>query len=326
MLQSLSSGLQRYGGNLIYLSLLCAIFNDLRLELSHSGEEGYERSASSTLLLRLLSITHFLAFTSLYVQIEGLCGQQGLIPITRSLGEIWRNINFAKLSFTDAGLFIRVLLLRITTLMLEQSARSDESLRYFILSGCVVAAIGVFLPYSTVFLYLFLSYYSIKRVTHQFTDLQWDSLLLEASVSAILLATAVSLEDSMLICICNWLFKILLFRLMFGSGYVKLMSGDISWGPSGGFTAMTYHFLTQPLPNGISSTMHGLPRIILQILTFGTMLVELVVPQLSWVPNSFLQEFAAASFIFLMASIAMSGNFGKYLKSRLFATDFSGAI
>ena len=47
---------------------------------------------------------------------------------------------------------------------------------------------------------------------------------------------------------------------------------------------MTYHFLTQPLPNWASVYMHRLPRWVLQGMTVGTLVMEVVVPLLSWAP------------------------------------------
>ena len=48
----------------------------------------------------------------------------------------------------------------------------------------------------------------------------------------------------------------LLFRLMFGSGAVKLASGDPTWRD---LTAMTFHYETQPIPNPIAFYAHHLP-------------------------------------------------------------------
>ena len=71
-----------------------------------------------------------------------------------------------------------------------------------------------------------------------FLSFQWDLLLLETGVLA-LLATLWPEWVA-------WLFRWLLFRLMFLSGAVKLLSGDESWHS---LTALTFHFQTQPLPN-----------------------------------------------------------------------------
>ena len=46
-----------------------------------------------------------------------------------------------------------------------------------------------------------------------------------------------------------WLFRWLLFRLMFESGAVKLLSGDPSWR---NLTALGVHYETQPLPTAVA--------------------------------------------------------------------------
>ena len=46
-----------------------------------------------------------------------------------------------------------------------------------------------------------------------------------------------------------WLLRWLLFRFMFMSGVVKLLSGDPNWW---NLSALSYHFLTQPLPTPLA--------------------------------------------------------------------------
>ena len=45
-----------------------------------------------------------------------------------------------------------------------------------------------------------------------------------------------------------------MFRFMFMSGVVKLLSGDPSWW---NLSALSYHFLTQPLPTPCSRKVSG---------------------------------------------------------------------
>ena len=52
-----------------------------------------------------------------------------------------------------------------------------------------------------------------------------------------------------------WLFRALIFRIMFGAGMIKIR-GDESWRD---LTALYYHFETQPIPNGLSRWFHFLP-------------------------------------------------------------------
>ena len=53
-----------------------------------------------------------------------------------------------------------------------------------------------------------------------------------------------------------WLLRVLLFRLLFGSGAVKLLSGDESWRfPA--LSALRFHLFTQPLPNRLGLWLHA---------------------------------------------------------------------
>jgi len=57
-----------------------------------------------------------------------------------------------------------------------------------------------------------------------------------------------------------WLFQWLLFRVMFCSGVVKLVSGDSVWKD---LTALHYHYLTQPMPTPLAWFMDKLPVVYL---------------------------------------------------------------
>src|SRR5208282_2644756 len=72
-----------------------------------------------------------------------------------------------------------------------------------------------------------------------------------------------------------WLLRWLLFRLMFESGCVKLMSGDSSWWH---LTALRVHYETQPLPTWIGWHAHQLPAGVQAACCFLLLGIELVVP------------------------------------------------
>ena len=122
----------------------------------------------------------------------------------------------------------------------------------------ILFLIGVMPAVSAFLLWLF--YLSLTVVGQDFLGFQWDNLLLEAGFLLIFLLPhpfrihfKPSVRPSIIII---WLFRWLLFRLMFESGMVKLLSGDINWAH---LTALTYHYWTQPLPNMISWYANQLP-------------------------------------------------------------------
>jgi len=127
---------------------------------------------------------------------------------------------------------------------------SDGFLLFLCWGGVVLSMLflmGVMPALSAFLLWLF--YMSLTVAGQDFLAFQWDNLLLEAGFLLIFLVPRPSL-------VVVWLFRWLLFRLMFESGMVKLLSGDTNWAH---LTALTYHYWTQPLPNVISWYANQLP-------------------------------------------------------------------
>ena len=83
---------------------------------------------------------------------------------------------------------------------------------------------------------LFVLYLSYVYAGQRFMSFQWDMLLVEAGFLAIFLTGGSR--------IVVWLYRLLLFRFVFLSGLVKVLSGDPIWH---NLTALDYHFWTQPL-------------------------------------------------------------------------------
>ena len=79
-----------------------------------------------------------------------------------------------------------------------------------------------------------------------------------------------------------YLFRWLLFRLVFFSGLVKLMSRDPVWRD---LTALHFHYWTQPLPNPVAWLMFQLPMAFQKASTALVFLTELLVPLLFFAPR-----------------------------------------
>jgi len=135
-------------------------------------------------------------------------------------------------------------------------------------------------------------YLSIVTVGQEFMSFQWDILLLETGFLCVFFATwkpfdflynftaklklpawAIDQKEPSIVLV--WLFRWLLFRLMFQSGMCKLDSMDETWR---NLTAMTYHYETQPLPTPLGWFAHQMPDQ-LQLVSTGMVFVfELFVP------------------------------------------------
>ena len=143
---------------------------------------------------------------------------------------------------------------------------------------------------------LYLLYLSFSSAGQDFLAFQWDSLLLEAGFLAIFLGNSK---------IVVLLFRWLLFRLMFLSGAVKLTSHDPVWRD---WTALAYHYLTQPLPTTLAWYMYQLPLGIQRFSTAFTLFVELGMPFLFFAPRIW-RFFGAAAVLFLQVLIFLTGNY-----------------
>src|SRR5262249_19028010 len=129
-----------------------------------------------------------------------------------------------------------------------------------------------------------------------FMGYQWDFLLLEAGFLAIFLKPVFTRV---------WLFRWLLFRLMFESGSVKLLSHDLSWRS---LTALPIHYQTQPLPTPIAWYIFHAPIWFHKASVAGAFVIELALPFLMFGPRR-LKQIAAFGTIGLQVLILLTGNY-----------------
>jgi hypothetical protein len=152
-------------------------------------------------------------------------------------------------------------------------------------------------------------YLSLSTVCRDFLGFQWDILLLETGFLAIFLAPRQWLpnlsRESPPSFIVIWLCRWLLFRLMFMSGAVKLLSADSTWW---NLSALNVHYETQPLPTWIGWHAHQLPEWFQNISAMVMFIIELLMPVLI-LGSRRLRNAACASFVFLMALITLTGNY-----------------
>jgi predicted DCC family thiol-disulfide oxidoreductase YuxK len=253
-------------------------------------------SLSTWIFLRLLGLVYFFAFLSLALQIPGLIGHQGILPASEFLQNVRAQFDspqrywyFPTLAWLDP---------------------SDAALRAMGFGGALGAVLLIFdfAPIPLLSL-LWLLYLSLTTAGQDFLGFQWDALLLEAGFLAVFLAPArllprirQNVEPPRLPRLLLWF---LLFRLTFSSGVVKLTSGDLTWHA---FTALNYHYFTQPLPTPIAWYMHLCPTWFQRASVGFVFFVELIVPFLIFLPR--LWRFAGAGFlIFLQLLIALTGNY-----------------
>jgi lipase maturation factor 1 len=247
-----------------------------------------------SVFLRLLGFVYLCAFVSLWTQINGLIGTDGILPISSYLQE-------AERYFGGWSRFHRIpTLCWISTSngFLDFQCALGMALSFVLMLGFIptVASAG-----------LWILWLSLTIAGQDFLAFQWDNLLLEAGFLAIFFApislrvrSAEPVPGRVL-----WLFRWLIFRLMFLSGIVKLVSGDPSWR---NFTALFYHYETQPLPTVVGWVAYHLPMWIHVIETGIMYLVEIGIPFCIFLPRRF-RSVAFFPLVLLQIAIALTGNY-----------------
>lgn len=250
---------------------------------------------SRWLFLRLLGLIYLIAFISLWLQLDGLIGQHGILPAPDFLQAVEKHLG--------AERFWRL----PTLCWLNQS----PGFLHCLCGAGVLISLGVVADIAPAcgLLVLWAIYLSLSTVSREFLSFQWDILLLEAGFLGILYAPwrlwprlATDAPPSPIV---RWLLWWLLFRLMLASGVVKLASGDPTWN---NLTALSYHYETQPLPTWIGWYAHQLPAWLHSFSTAVMFFIELLLP-FAIFTNRLGRRIAAAAFTGLMLLILLTGNY-----------------
>ena len=251
---------------------------------------------STWIFLRLLGLVFFAAFASLWVQIDGLVGSHGILPLQPWLEAVHSELGVAAyylaptLSWLDGG---------------------DAVLHGLCVGGMGLSVLLV-LGVAPVLLLILLwgAYLSLVTDGREFLTFQWDLLLLETGFLSVFLAPlslspwrGIGHEPPR---IARWLLWWLLFRLNFMSGMVKRLSGDPTWR---NLTALDYHFFTQPLPPWTAWHAQHWRTGVHAALVVGMYAIELAAPFLIVMPR-YVRHLAAVSLAALQAGIAATGNYG----------------
>ena len=234
------------------------------------------------LFLRALALIYFSAFASLAPQITGLVGDRGILPAGRFLAAFSTTFGARAYGLAPGIFWI---------------AHSDAFLTAMCWAGAALSLVLLFGRLERLALIcLYVFYLSLCSIGQDFLAFQWDSLLLEAGFLAIFLG-----RSKWIVYLYRWL----LFRLMFLSGAVKLMSHDASWR---NLTAMSFHYMTQPLPTPIAWYIYQLPLWFQRASTAMVLGTELIIPFLIFGPRMG-RRFAALFLFALQCLIFLTGNY-----------------
>lgn len=237
-------------------------------------------------LQRGLGLVYLIAFLATVNQFRPLCGEKGLLPVAQFIREIpFRNAPSIFYLFprdTAFALFgwIGVLLAILATSGLSERYGTGVSMAVWAL--------------------LWVIYLSFVNVGQTFYRFGWESILLESGFLAIFLGAADSEPRAVMI----WLFRWVLFRVIFGAGMIKLR-GDPCWRD---FSCLSYHFETQPMPNPLSWYFHWLPAWLHRAGVLFNHVVEVGAPLFYFAPQP-ASAIAGLTVVLFQGSLLVSGNF-----------------
>ncbi len=254
--------------------------------------------------VRALGVIYLIAFVSLWVQVDGLVGSNGMSPVNQFLSAVRRQVGPRAYGL-------------LPTLCWFNS--SDAFLHFLCGSGVLCSLLLILgIAPALLLVILFVSYLSLTIAGQDFFSFQWDVLLLETGFLSIFFAPwrlwprKLSLRPGPPIPATApvsqaglFLLKFLLFKLMLMSGLVKLTSGDDSWW---NLTALDYHYWSQPLPTVFGWWADISPEWFKHFSVAFCLVVEVIVPFFIWTPRR-LRLIAAGLLIFLQLAIAITGNY-----------------
>ena len=256
--------------------------------------------------LRVLALIYLIAFLSLAVQVTGLLGEDGIVPARLTMDSVQQQATAAHLGWDKFHLFPT----------LCWFSASDGFLKSQCIAGALVSVLLLLDVAPAVCLaVLWVIYLSLTVIGREFLGFQWDALLLETGFLALFVAEWGRLAPRFPwrgttaggrpIFVGVWLLRWLLFRLMFASGCVKLVSGDPTWRH---MTALRFHYETQPLPTWIGWYVHQLPGGFQRGSTEVMFGIELVLPFFIFGPRR-VRQVCCAAFLFLQLLILLTGNY-----------------
>jgi hypothetical protein len=241
------------------------------------------------LFLRLMGLVFLAAFLSLLIPVTALVGDDGLLP--------------ARDFLTRAGGVLGA------PTVFRWIGTGDRVLRGAAVAGAAVSvALACNLAPRWCLLFLWALYLSFVTIGQDFFAFQWDNLLLEAAVIAVLLAPAglrpraAPAPHPIAVGLALWL----LFRLHVESGLAKLLLGDPSWRD---LTALATYYETAPLPTWVGWWAHQMPMAAHRATALFTYTVELVLPLWLLGPRR-LRVVAFAGMVGMQLAILLTANYG----------------
>ncbi|MFH4975402.1 hypothetical protein AB6A40_002111 [Gnathostoma spinigerum] len=247
------------------------------------------------------SYIYLVAFVSLYWQIPGLYGENGLLPAASKL-----RCNCTRCDYVSPGLTVLPFIINFF------HVAPSYGLQILTLIGIALSSLSFVcasMRNTIVYFSLFAIYSSLYLVGDTFLYFQWDTLLLEAGFLMVLLAPVPLIGSSPADNISIFLVRWLAFRLMYASGVVKLTSNCPMWW---GLRTLDIHFESQCIPTWLAYYFHHTPLWFRHFLVAFTFFVEIILPPMFFLPFKSARYFSFYPQVILMLGIMCTGNYNYF--------------
>ena len=294
------------------------------------------------LFLKCLSFIYLISFISLYGQIQGLWGDEGLFPANLYLEKIKETFKEKAifLNFPTLAWYIQNIHFSFIKLTFLHFGSNIENFLYIICIIGIIISLLIFLNYKKLFdsfgffilWYCYLNFYVLGQNIIKY---EWDNLLLETGFLAIIFApTNYEKEINIISLIDNisfYLLRFLLFKVMFCTG-INIMLSDCPYWLS--FNGFNFYFQSQYLLSNFSFFGHFLPVPIKKSLSawmffcilylpFGYFLIwrrfNIFSGQLTFIFNFWIMIFGNYSFFQLLILTINILNFDDYFIRGIFS-------
>uniref|UniRef100_A0A8C1LBH4 Lipase maturation factor n=1 Tax=Cyprinus carpio TaxID=7962 RepID=A0A8C1LBH4_CYPCA len=245
-----------------------------------------------------IALIYVCAFASIYVQIPGLYGDEGILPVRLQVPKVQRPL-LEQESLLCLGPYLGL--------------EPQQTLELMCLLGVALGLGAVLLePLRDSLIYLclqalYLSLYNVSIMSFYLLSAM-DVLLLEAGVLAVLVAPLGLLHSSYRYHdpVSFWLTRWLFFRLTFCTGVSKLASGDPAWYD---LSALSHHLENQMSPTLLAWYVHQLPDWLLRLGAVVVLQSEIIVPLVTFfAPIRRLRLFGFYVQLFLQLCYILTGN------------------
>lgn len=252
--------------------------------------------------LRFMGIIHLMAFGSYASQIIGLNGSHGVLSTKAFLDAVSQHVGVERYY-----LFPTLAWINSSDLFIQSMTNVGIVLSLLVIFGVCTG------PSLVLLMVLWLS---LVTGGGEFTGFQSDGMLVETTLLSLFIAPWSVFEPPWPVkkswrlqrlphWAGIWLLRLMIFRFMFASGLVKVLSHDPTWAD---FTALHYHFETQPLPTPLAWYAHHLPLPVLKLLVGGMYASELIAPFLVF-GTSWMRYLGCLMICGLQVGIILTGNY-----------------